>query len=167
MNLSQIVFAALIISIGVPSVQAQSPFRQLAHVEPPVSEGRRFVGGRVAEISKDGKTLIAAFYGSRAQLFDLAKQQPVTKPIPTSGDGEVGFVNNNIAYTADWDSVRLWNTKNGSPIGQPLPHVLREDTIIAPAISPDGKRLVTRSTMTSLLLWNVETQTRVGKSARV
>lgn len=31
---------------------------------------------------------------------------PIGEPIGTAGDGEVGFVNNEIAYTADWDSVR-------------------------------------------------------------
>ena len=107
--------------------------------------------------------MIAAFYGSTAQLFDLKKNVPLGEPIGTAGDGEVGFVNNEIAYTADWNSLRLWDTKSGQQIGDSMPHELREDTIIHPAIHPQGKFVATRATMKSVKLWNVTTRKLVGK----
>lgn len=80
----------------------------------------------------------------------------------TAGDGEVGFVNNDVAYTADWDSVRLWDAKSGQQIGEAIPHELREDTIIRPAIDSQGKLIATRATMKSVQLWEVATRKLIG-----
>jgi hypothetical protein len=46
------------------------------------------------------KKMIAAFFGSTARLFDLKRKVPLCEPIRNAGDGEVGFVNHKIGYTA-------------------------------------------------------------------
>ncbi len=59
--------------------------------------------------------------------------------------------------------MRLWDTNSGQQIGDPIPHQLREDTIIHPAINPTGKSIATRATMNSVQLCDVATRRRMGK----
>ena len=141
---------------------AQLRFQRVADFGYPNKRASRFTGGREVEFTNDGEKLIAAFYGSTAQLFDLKKNVPIGNPIRTAGDGEVGFVNNDVAYSADWDSVRLWDAKSGQQIGEAIPHELREDTIIRPAIESQGKLIATRATMKSVQLWEVATRKPIG-----
>lgn len=152
----------LLANLGSTAV-AQDAFRRIAKFDHPGEGAQRFSGGRELAFSKDGKRLIVAFYTSRAQLFDLEVRKPVSPPFRTSGDGQVGFVSNETAYTADWASVKLWNSKTGQQIGQTIPHQLREDSIIRPAISPDGKRLATRTTMKSFQVWDAATQQPISQ----
>jgi hypothetical protein len=41
--------------------------------------------------------------------------------------------------------MRLWDANSGQQIGGPIPHQLREDTIIQPAVNPTGKFIATRA----------------------
>jgi WD40 repeat protein len=145
------------------AANAQLRIQRVANLGSPSEDARRFTGGREVEFTSDGKKMIAAFFGSTVRLFDLIRNVPIGEPIGTAGDGEVGFVNNEIAYTADWNSVRLWDTNSGQQIGDPIPHQLREDTIIHPAINPTGKFIATRATMKSVQLWDVATRRLIGK----
>lgn len=151
---------ALLLFCSVANAQLRLDL--VAEFDAPNDRGRRFRGGREVEFAADGQTLIAAFYGSTVQMFDLQNNLPIGTPIRTSGDGEVGFVNDQLAYTADWDSVRLWDAKSGRQIGEPIPHELREDTIISPAIDSQGKLIATRATMQSVELRNVATRMVIG-----
>ena len=153
---------AIVLALSCSVADAQLRFQRVADFGYPNERARRFTGGREVEFTGDGEKLIAAFYGSTAQLFDLKKNMPIGKPIGTAGDGEVGFVNNEVAYTADWDSVRFWNTKAGQQIGKAIPHELREDTIIRPAIDSHGKLIATRATMKSVQLRDVATRNLIG-----
>lgn len=153
---------AITLAFFCSTADAELRFQRVANFGCPSEGARRFAGGREVEFTDDGTKMIAAFYGSTAQLFDLKKYVPIGEPIRTAGDGEVGFVNNEIAYTADWDSLRLWNTKSGHQIGDAIPHELREDTIIHPAIKPKGKLIATRATMKSVQLWNVTKRKLIG-----
>lgn len=157
------VCSLLLLATLSSSVAAQDAFRRLAKFDHPGEGEQRFSGGRELAFSQDGKRLIAAFYTSRAQLFDLEVRKQVAPPFRTSGDGQVGFVNSETAYTADWTSLKMWNSKTGQQIGQSIPHELREDSIIHPAISPDGKRLATRTTMKSFQVWDTATQQPISQ----
>lgn len=158
-----VVLSAMALALAGSSADAQIRFQQVAKFGSPIEREGRFTGGREVAFSEDGTELIAAFYGSSAQLFDLDGKVPVSKRIGTSGDGEVGFVNENIAYTADWNAVRLWDTESGRQVSAVIPHELREDTIIHPAVSPQGKRLATRATMKSVRIWDVATRQPIGE----
>ncbi|MBL8890283.1 MAG: hypothetical protein JNL67_09905 [Planctomycetaceae bacterium] len=149
-RLSTIAFIAL-----TSTANAQVQFQRIAQLATTNEATRPFSGGRKVEFSPDNKKVIAAFFGSTVQLFDLEKNVPIGEPIRTAGDGEVGFVNDEVGYTADWKSLRLWDANTGQQIGDSIPHQLREDTVIQPAIHPTGRYLATRATMTSVHLWNV------------
>ena len=158
-GISSLAFSVLLFSIAT----AQPQFERIAVFEHPTDGARRITGGREVAFSENGTKLIAAFYGSKARIYDLRDMSAVTKAISTAGDGEIGFVNDDIAYTADWTTLRLWDTGTGKRIGIPMAHELREDTIISPAIGPEGKMLATRSTMQSVQLWNVTKRRQKGK----
>jgi hypothetical protein len=159
---SRLLLPVIALTVFSSAAHAQLRIQRVANFGSP-SENARFTGGREVEFTRDGKRMIAAFFGSTVQLFDLIRNVPIGEPIRTAGDGEVGFVNNEIAYTADWNSVRLWDTNSGQQIGDPIPHELREDTIIHPAINPTGKCIATRATMKSVQLWDVATRRLKGK----
>ena len=159
---SRSLLPAIALTLVCSVADAQLRFHRVAKFDDPNDPARRFRGGREVEFAADGERLISAFYGCTVQLFDLKGNAPIGKPIRTSGDGEVGFVNNEVAYTADWDSVRLWDAKSGQQIGEPIPHELREDTIINPAIDSQGKLIATRATMKSVQLRNVATRKLIG-----
>lgn len=162
LNLKSVCICWIAFALACSTALAQLSFERVASFDKPDDFGRRFSGGREVEFNEAGNRIIVAFYGSRAQLFDLDKNVPIGDLIRTSGDGEVGFVSNNIAYTADWDNVRLWNSNTGEQIGDSIRHELREDTIISPAISPRGTLIATRATMQSVQLTDVATSNLVG-----
>ena len=165
-TLKRLVLSAIALALSCSTAEAQLNMQQVAKFEYPREPAFRITGGREVEFSDDGTKLIAAYYGSTVQLYDLNGNTPIGEPIRTSGDGEVGFVNNEIAYTADWDSVRLWDTKSSEQIGDIIPHQLREDTIISPAISPDGKYIATRATMNSIQLLDVKSRELIGEQRK-
>lgn len=158
-----LLFTVLFTSVNTATF-AESGLTKVCSLEQPESPQRRFTGGRQVAVSPDGRTLIVAFYGSSAQLFDLTTGKAVCDPLRTAGDGEVGFVSSEIAYTADWEWLRLWDAKTGKAIGDPIAHELREDTIISPAISPDGTYIATRNTMNSYQIREVASGKVVAES---
>ena len=117
-------------------------------------------------IQLNGKKNIAAvaMYGCKTVFWDLKTNAAIGEPTQQSGDaGAIGFIpNSNLAYIADWNNLQVWNQKTALPSGEGFPHELREDTVMGPAISPDGKFLVTRNEMTSLRFWKLETRKGIG-----
>lgn len=162
-TLKHIVLSAIALAAFCSTAAAQLNMQQVAKFGYPYEKDFRVTGGREVEFSADGSKMIAAFYGSSAQLYDLNNYQRIGGALGTSGDGEIGFVNDEIAYTADWDCVRLWDTKSGDRMGDGIPHQLREDTIIHPAISPQGKYMATRPTMNSVQIIEVASRKLIGK----
>ena len=162
-TVKRIVFVAIALAACCSATHAQLDMQQVAKFEYPFEKPFRISGGREVEFSADGTKMIAAFYGSTVQLYNLNNYEPIGGPLGTSGDGEIGFVNDDIAYTADWESVRLWDTKSGDRLGDAIPHQLREDTIIHPAISPSGKYIATRAAMNSVQIRDVASRKLVGK----
>ncbi len=98
----------------------------------------------------------------RTRRYDVVLQDLNAKsPRRTSlGDHYFGFVpKSNLAFEVSWGTgVRFWNTRTHTPSGDYMPHALREDTTILPAVSPDGKVMVTRSQLDHLQFWNIETR---------
>jgi WD40 repeat protein len=160
---SSLILPVIALTVLSSAADAQLRIQRVTSFGSPSEAARPVTGGREVEFTSDGKKMIAAFYGSTVQLFDLIGKVPIGEPIGTAGDGEVGFVNSEIAYTADWNAMRLWDTHSGQQIGDPIPHVLREDTIIHPAINPSGRFIATRATMKSVQLWDVTTRKRIEK----
>ena len=98
----------------------------------------------------------------RFRRYDVVLQDLNAKsPRRTSlGDHYFGFVpKSNLAFEVSWGTgVRFWNTRTHTPSGDYMSHELREDTTILPAVSPDGKVMVTRSQLDHLQFWNIETR---------
>jgi len=64
--------------------------------------------------------------------------------------------------SGSWDkTVRLWDAKTGTPIGQPLNG--HEDVVTSVAFSPDGQRIVSGSRDDTVRLWDVKTGTPIGQ----
>ncbi|MEM7479108.1 MAG: WD40 repeat domain-containing protein [Planctomycetota bacterium] len=163
-NRKLLVFMALPMQFFCCVAMAQLSLEKVASFPVPQDGPRRISGGRKVQFSQDGEKIIVAFYGSAVQLFDLQKNEQIGKTIRTAGDGEVGFISDEVAYTADWGSMRLWDASSGNKAGIAIHHELREDTIIHPAIGPECKRIATRSTMDSVQLWTREDNRMTSKS---
>jgi WD40 repeat protein len=78
--------------------------------------------------------------------------------IAFSSDGRLfadgGFADGGFADSGADHAVRVWDLKNGKEIGQFKGH---QGTITALAFSPDSRRLITGSSDTTLLVWDVGT----------
>jgi len=60
--------------------------------------------------------------------------------------------------TGHWDdSIRIWDTARGAPIRT----LLDDDSVLAVAVSPDGKLIASGTTRPTLTLWDAETGERV------
>jgi WD40 repeat protein/serine/threonine protein kinase len=59
------------------------------------------------------------------------------------------------------NTARLWNTTTGEPIGPPLPH---KYGVLAVALSPDGKTVLTGSADGAARLWETATGKLIGPS---
>ncbi|KIK66938.1 hypothetical protein GYMLUDRAFT_156943, partial [Collybiopsis luxurians FD-317 M1] len=58
-------------------------------------------------------------------------------------------------------TARIWNIKNGSPIGEPLQG--HTNGVGSVAFSPDGKRIVSGSADKTIRIWNAETGSPIGE----
>ncbi len=116
-------------------------------------------------ISPDGRSIITGAFGCKSQIWDVATMKPRNTPqshygdvcsVAFSGDGR-------FALTSDWRDAQVWDVATGKKRGKALPHWMREDTVVGPAISPDGTRVATRATKTTSQLWDVATGKPIGK----
>ena len=137
-------------------------FERIAEI--PAPEHPQFPGARLIYLNGPKDTAAVAMYGCKTVFWDLKGNQAIGEPTKQSGDaGAIEFVpNTELVYIADWNNLQVWNYKTAKRHGQGFPHQLREDTVLGPAVSPDGQRLVTRSKMESLQFWNVETEESIG-----
>ena len=106
------------------------------------------------------------------QLLDAETSLPVgapmLHPLPTiraccfSPDGKL-VATSCDAPTSIEAYVRVWNTKDGSPVTDWLP---QSNWVATMAFSPDGKQLATGDYTSNLVLWDVKTATRIGEEMR-
>ena len=154
-------------SKGETPQQEPLKFRKVASLESP---GAGLSLARIA-VSLDQESVIARVLsgdrggtngGVQFRRYDVVLQNldPESPKRTSLGDHYFGFVpKSNLAFVVRWgDGVRFWNTVSHAPSGDYMPHELREDTTILPAVSPDGKVMVTRSKLDHLQFWNIETR---------
>lgn len=163
-----IVVAASMVTSQMVAAQSKADgkpamsFTRVAMIEskpPPSSSGAHLI-----QLNDKKDIAAVAMYGCKTVFWNLKTNAAIGEPTQQSGDaGAIGFItNSNLAYTADWDSMQIWNQETALKSGKSIPHRLREDSVLAPAISPNGKVLVTRNKMNSLRFWNLETQKSIG-----
>jgi WD40 repeat protein len=121
-------------------------------------------GAHLVTVNQTKDTAAVAMYGCRTVFWNLKENQPVGEPTRQSGDvGAIAFIpNSDLVSIADWNNLQVWNYRTAKRNGEGYEHTLREDSVMAPAVSHDGTRLVTRSQMKSLQFWNLKTQQSIG-----
>jgi len=121
-------------------------------------------GASLIQLNDNKDVAAVAMYGCRTVFWDLKRNVAIGGPTKQAGDaGAIGFIaNSNLAYIADWNNLHLWKQKTALIDAEGFPHRLREDSVMGPAVSPDGKVLVTRPEMNSLRFWNLETRKSIG-----
>ena len=112
-----------------------SQFERIAVIK--MLDHQRTPGARLIQLNDNKDLAAVAMYGCKTVLWDLVSDTAIGEPTRQSGDaGAIGFIpHSNLAYTADWNKMQLWNQKNALESGEGFPHELREDTVIGPAIS--------------------------------
>jgi serine/threonine protein kinase/WD40 repeat protein len=123
-------------------------------------------GVHTVAISADGRTLVAGYFSSRAQLWDLATGMPQGAPLPHAGDivSAQLSADGSFALIGDWKGANVWDAATGKLRFPMLEHQVREDTVVGPVLSPDGRSIVTRSPFTGIRLWDAQTGKPRGES---
>ena len=173
-------FLQTTISIGLQNAKVTTKltgptyrFRHRASV--PTKNRDDFLHARVA-VSFDQQAVISRNYliarGKNdlnrigAHLGSLDPDNPKRTRLPDSTT--FGFVpDSNLAYQVHWGSgVRFWDTRTHETSGEFIPHELREDTTMGPAVSPSGNVMVTRSQLDHLQFWDIETREPITKEIK-
>ncbi|MFO0818227.1 MAG: serine/threonine-protein kinase [Pirellulales bacterium] len=116
-------------------------------------------GVHTLAVSAEGKRLLAGYFNSRAQLWDLGTGLPLGDPLPHAGDivSAQFHSQGDWVLIGDWEGAKVWDLATGKLKYPALEHEVREDTVVGPVLSPDGRTIVTRAPLTSLRLWDAET----------
>jgi WD40 repeat protein len=116
---------------------------------------------RRAFFSPDGRILAGlAGWGSNVELWDttpLTLRTNVVSEVELPGEVAAAFSPDSrlLAVACADDTVRLWDTTTGAPVGICAGH---KQSISSVAFAPDGKTLATASDDNTIKLWNVATQ---------
>lgn len=96
--------------------------------------------GRVA-FAPDGRHLAAGFDGGRVSIWDLQQSAPLTMATGAQFIRSIVFSPDSAQLFAATDSGELyiWNTADGTRVAQ---RHLQDSEVLALAISPDGKQLI-------------------------
>lgn len=124
-------------------------------------------------ISANGEVIASGSWDNTVRVWDARTGEAIGRPL----EGQLirplppGYSNSvtSVAISADGrtivsgssdNTVRLWNTQTGEPIGQPLEcHI---EGITSVALSADGSTIVSGSWDDTLCVWNAQTRERIG-----
>jgi WD40 repeat protein len=110
-------------------------------------------------VDPEGRFLMAGYLTTNSQLWNLATGKPIGEPqrhygsmmsTELSPDGT-------FALTCDWEGAKVWDVGTGELRYPRLDHMIQENTIVPPRISPDGRTIVTRPSLEKIRLWDAET----------
>ena len=113
-------------------------------------------GVHTLAVGADGRTLLSGYFGSETQIWDLTTGLPRGTPKNHAGDVVSAAISpdGKFALTGDWDGAKVWDVATGELRYDMLAHEVREDTVVGPVISPDGRTIATRSPLEGIRLWN-------------
>ncbi|MBM81806.1 MAG: hypothetical protein CMJ78_14615 [Planctomycetaceae bacterium] len=115
-------------------------------------------GAHIIAMSDDHKSLAVAWRGERIQLWDVAKNQAIAPPARVDFDcARLGFARQrSVAYTMDFGGkLRLWDTRTGKLIGEPLSVRTGESSGFAPDFSPKGDLMVMEGKPGCVQFWDL------------
>lgn len=123
-------------------------------------------GVHTVAVSADGRTLVGGYFHSHVQAWDIATGAPRGAPWPHAGDVVSAQLSadGGLALIGDWEGAKVWDVATGKLRYPMLEHEVREDTVVGPVLSPDGRTIVTRSPLTGIRLWDAETGQPRGES---
>lgn len=123
-------------------------------------------GVHALAVSGDGRVLMSGYFGSQTRLWDLSTGQPRGNPQSHAGDVVSAEISPDgiFALTGDWEGAKVWNVATGELRYPMLAHEVREDTVVGPVISPDGRTIATRSPFEGVRLWDAKTGHPRGES---
>jgi WD40 repeat protein len=115
------------------------------------------------EFSPDGKYIVTASAETTAQVWNVATQSPVGRPLVHKGALNAAHFSpdGQQVLTASADkTAQIWNAQTGQPIGKPFTH---SGPVDSAAFSNNGQLVVTASADLSAQVWDVATGDRVGR----
>jgi WD40 repeat protein/serine/threonine protein kinase len=114
--------------------------------------------------SPDGKTVAVGTWGSEARLWNVASRKLVaTLPHPAFVGRTVFSPDGTRLLTMCPDDARLWDTRTGRPLGNPMAYrpALDRDNLRG-VFSPDGKVVLLHSGFRSFRLWDAASAQPLG-----
>lgn len=119
---------------------------------------------RAVATNSDGTRMSIVYQGGRSQLWDLTTGKPIGAPLAHAGDVRAGQFtpDGKTLVMYDWRGATCYDAATGKPLHEKVEHYINEASIIPPAMSPDGRRIVTRHNKTSVLFRKVPTGKAIG-----
>lgn len=101
----------------------------------------------------------------QAKLWRFGKKEQTPESVNLGSSTIFGFVphSESIFYTTWQNGVEFWNGQTLKREDGHIPHSLREDTVLEPAVSVDGKLIATRPELDQLQFWKIQDRSAISK----